>query len=477
MNDAFSFDGRTVEFTVDFDTAAPLGGYMEIDPAGGGTLLAQVVERRAEGDESARSIAGIAQVIGSLAADGTIGRGGVEPFASGTVRPASAEVIQRHLDSAWPGDATLDIGRMGRDPDAPPARLRARGFSRHTFLCGQSGSGKTYTLGVVLEQLLVHSTLPVVVLDPNSDHVHLGEVDPAAVDGPDGDPFARRLAEIGADVHVFGNGRDLTMRVHFGGLPLDQQATVLRLDPLRDPEEYRAFLSVVGAFGDTRYNVDDLVAAAAARDDAGARRLQARIENLRLSEAAIWAHQGDPGLAEQLPDSWRGVVLDLGSLPSPRDRIVMATAAVAWTWERRHLREPVLLVIDEAHNVCPAKPMDADQAMATDLLVAIAGEGRKYGIHLLLATQRPQKLHENVLSQCDNLLLMRMNSSKDIDVLAEVFSHVPAELIGQASGFGMGEGLAAGPITSEPVMFATGRRYTPEGGSDVPAVWARRRDV
>jgi hypothetical protein len=55
--------------------------------------------------------------------------------------------------------------------------------------------------------------------------------------------------------------------------------------------------------------------------------------------------------------------------------------------------------------------------------VRIASEGRKYGLYLLVVTQRPQKVRENVVSQCDSLALMRMNSLGDLDYVGEVFSH------------------------------------------------------
>ena len=44
----------------------------------------------------------------------------------------------------------------------------------------------------------------------------------------------------------------------------------------------------------------------------------------------------------------------------------------------------------------------------------IAAEGRKFGLYLLVSTQRPQKVHPNVVSQCDNLVLMRLNSAADL---------------------------------------------------------------
>ena len=65
----------------------------------------------------------------------------------------------------------LTIGTM-TDDAGTSVQLDARRFNRHTFWCGQSGSGKTYALGVVLEQLLLHTELPMLILDPVS-YTHL----------------------------------------------------------------------------------------------------------------------------------------------------------------------------------------------------------------------------------------------------------------------------------------------------------------
>ena len=131
-------------------------------------------------------------------------------------------------------------------------------------------------------------------------------------------------------------------------------------------------------------------------------------------------------------------------------------------------------MIAEAHNVCPPDPTDPLTAIATERGIQIAGEGRKFGLHLVVATQRPMKVHENVLSQCDNLILMRMNSAGDLARLAELFSFVPAALLGRATSFGLGQALVAGRIASHPMLVTTGGRIAQEGGADVPADWARR---
>ena len=63
-------------------------------------------------------------------------------------------------------------------------------------MCGQSGSGKTYTTGVLFERLLAGTALPILVLDPNSDHVHLGSLR----DPDDTSPEAQRYREVAAGV-------------------------------------------------------------------------------------------------------------------------------------------------------------------------------------------------------------------------------------------------------------------------------------
>jgi uncharacterized protein len=115
----------------------------------------------------------------------------------------------------------------------------------------------------------------------------------------------------------------------------------------------------------------------------------------------------------------------------------------------------VAIVIDEAHNVCPAEPRDQLTALATADAIRIAGEGRKFSLYLIVVTQRPQKVDENVLSQCDNLVLMRMNSLADLGHVARVFSFVPPGLIDRAPTFAQGEALVARQVrpASRPDSF------------------------
>jgi DNA helicase HerA-like ATPase len=481
---AHSIDGRRFAFQASLDEAVPIGSYVRITADNGRSYLGQVLDEavvdptRRSGTEAERAVTGGGVLLARLTEEGSTRADTTDVFGSSTVTEADAATVASHLAMWTAGGAGLSLGALGVLGEVP-AVLAAKGFGRHTFLCGQSGSGKTYTLGLILERILLETDIRVVVLDPNSDYVNIGSLRPREDTGLDEVQYAAladRFEPIASRIYAYGGpGSPHRLQAGFGRLTGEQQAMVLGLDPIANSEEYNAFLRAANAMESEAYTLDDIVDRLRNSFGEDERRLGMRITNLGVVDLSIWARGDDQTIREQLPADWRMVVFDLGSLPSDRERSIAAAAVLGTFWEQRSERAPVLIVIDEAHNICPQSPIDANQALATEHAVKIAGEGRKFGKYLLLATQRPEKLHQNVVSQCDNLVLMRMNSIVDLEQLKRTFSFVPPSLIEQASGFGLGEGLAAGKIAPDPIRFKTGRRYTLEGGSDVPATWAQRR--
>ena len=199
-----------------------------------------------------------------------------------------------------------------------------------------------------------------------------------------------------------------------------------------------------------------------------------RIANLGIGDWSLWSGPGQPGLRERLAAGWRAAVFDAGGFEDPAEAGPVSPGVLDTLWRHREERQPTPIVIDEADNVCPAAPTDPIQQAATERAIQISGEGRKFGLYLLLATQRPQKLHPNVLSQDDNLIVMRMNPAADLATLRETFSFVPAAMLDQAARFAQGEVLLAGRIVPSPLFARVTGRRSPEGGGDLPATWVRR---
>jgi DNA helicase HerA-like ATPase len=470
---ASSIDGRTFGLQASLHGLdLEVGGYVVIE-TDAGPVLGQVLDLHMEvaegielelpsedGDPKARARVGIRHASGG----GLVLDGPRAAFHDGPIRRAEPAEVAAWLERTAPSRVQLPVGELSLAPGVGYA-LDAGGFGRHTFLCGQSGSGKTYSLGVMLEQLLLKTDLRIVVLDPNSDFVRLGELRSGVPDDV-AERYRAAVAELA--VHrAAADGAD-RLRVRMGELERATQAALLRLDPVADREEHAALDELL------EQQVPPSMEALVQSEREEIRRLGLRGRNLGIDRWSVWA-RSDPGTTVDAAagTEGRGVVVDLGSLGTRAEQSLAAGAVLDALWRRRERRHPVLIVIDEAHNVCPAEPEDGLTALATEQAVRIAAEGRKFGLYMLVSTQRPQKVHPNIVTQCDNLVLMRLNSAADMDYAEAVFSAVPPALLRQASSFGLGEALVAGKIASHTALMRFGARVAEEGGGDVPSTWAQ----
>ena len=472
---ASSVDGRRFTFQCSLQgLELQPGGYVSI----GEGLLGQVHalgHAWAEGAELAsattRERSQVADGRAALArGDGLVLDPEAGPFHELVFEPASASTVSSWLEAARTSGARLDVGQLMIEPGVRFS-LAADGFNRHTFLCGQSGSGKTFALGVLLEQVLLQTSIRVVILDPNSDFVRLG----AVRDGVD-QALAGRYREATKALTVLSQEASAGDRLHvrFRDCDAEEQAAILRLDPIRDREEYGALLDMLeSGLEATSASTAELGERLRGMEREDVRMLGIRLRNLGIDRWPIWS-LGDEGSVQDLvgPGGPRALVVDLGSLATPGEKAIAAETVLAALWRNRSRREPVLVVIDEAHNVCPREPGDEVTALATESAGRIAAEGRKFGLYLLVSTQRPQRVTELVVSQCDNLLLMRMTSTSDLAYVSDVLSYAPKPLLDRATSFRIGESLVAGKAASHPALVRFGPRISEEGGADVPATWA-----
>jgi uncharacterized protein len=448
---ARSDDGRS--FVVpDASGSAFVAGSLVVIAAEGRRQLGLVEERSETLPVRLRG-----RLIGELADEGLDTRASHAFESAGIEAADGATVEQLHATTG----ARLEVG-VNLTPPGGPARLLPKRFNRHTFWCGQSGSGKTYALGVVLEQVIAHTALPVVIFDPNSDFVRLGELN-ADASGSTAEALAKRDIRV---LRARGEG-DSALRARYLDMRLPSKAAVLRLDPVADRDEYNRLVHLQDLM---RTGELEQLLPRLRQVDGGDRAdhhpLAERIENLAVLDWEVWAGAGTAvtDVVAERPDA---TVLDLGGFSTPDQQLVVALSLLDDLWERREERRPVLLVIDEAHNLCSPR-LDSPLAVAVrERIVQIAAEGRKFGLWLLLSTQRPSKVHPGIISQCDNLALMKMTSPVDLEELGTYFGYAPAALLERSPWFRQGEALFAGGFVPAPSLVKMNARLTPEGGTDV----------
>jgi len=509
---AFSIDGRVFGFEVPVSQSIRVGAYVTINTDSGIEYLGQITSQEIgirEGPEYGlkfnaetqlmmitkstaesnfvervrlRYVHGRGELIGRVTQNGIERATDQDVFEQATLKLASTDTIALHLSTSQKELPGLDIGySLGAQKGKARVQLQPKGFRRHTFMCGQSRSGKTFALGVILEQILLSETSQrLIIIDPNSDFVRLNELltkkehDDKRHEKRTDDEFAaikKRYEEILPAIRILRPYAGDPLRIRLSDLNRYEQGAVLQLHPIHDLQAFNSFAKVIEGLGEHLYSWEVINNRLSKEFSASAVDLALRIQNLSVSDWDVWCKTEEPSITQQLMrDDWRFMVVDVGTLASAEQRAVANLAVLNYLWKTKNRETPVLLVLDEAHNICPFEPSTPMEEIATDYVIRIAGEGIKYGLRLLLASQRPAKIHPNVLTQCENLVLMRMNSKADLEGLSPIFSQVDPALLAQARYFVQGESLIVGEIVKSPTFAKFEGRITREGGGDAPNV-------
>jgi len=108
--------------------------------------------------------------------------------------------------------------------------------------------------------------------------------------------------------------------------------------------------------------------------------------------------------------------------------------------------QPLLIVLEEAHSYLKA----GEHSISSRTVQMIAKEGRKYGVGLLLVTQRPSELDETVLSQCGTIIALRMNNSKDRGHIRSAVQDELQSMVDLLPSLRTGEALISGEAVKIP---------------------------
>lgn len=447
----------------------------------------------------------------------------------------------------------IDIGSL-INRDNVNVLLNPNGLRRHMAVIAQTGAGKSYTVGVILEKLLdLGGTI--VIFDPNSDYVKLRRDESKRPT-----PFAERVEiyrmptgqagrikddEIGGSkkftmkfsaleveelcnmsgipetstnirkalqtAHDNLRGRDYAPhefireleRIADGGAMEDGLMTNDKMP--RGPERKRGVTpSGMEDFEQAAYNKanidlgwEDLGSAADDSEPApapftmpaaaangstgngsgkgpsldaisGAQKALKYIE--RIAKVEIWGHEEIP--IQELLRPMHISVLDLAGVDSWVTEFAV-NKVLSDTWGEatsNGLPRPVFFVLEEAHNFVPGG--QGARSQAAGIIKRIAAEGRKFGLFLVLVTQRPYKIHGDTLSQCNSQIIMRLTNPQDQLAIKQSSEGISEGLLADLPGLNVGEAVILGPIVRVPVMVRIGTRLSAQGGNDIDVVKA-----
>lgn len=132
------------------------------------------------------------------------------------------------------------------------------------------------------------------------------------------------------------------------------------------------------------------------------------------------------------------------------------------------IQSPLLVVVDEAHNFLGKKVGFEEYSIQLDAFEIIAKEGRKYGLNICLATQRPRDITEGVLSQMGTMLVHRLTNSNDREIIEKACGEADKSIISFLPNLKQGEITLIGVDFPIPLTIQV-HRPTPPPMSDSPS--------
>ncbi|MCM1987030.1 helicase HerA domain-containing protein [Methanococcoides seepicolus] len=427
------------------------------------------LKKESKANKRSDRIVAEATVIGSRDPSGLL-RSPKTPFSPGDdVFPADNDLISSALGLSG---NEMYIGML--DGTDIPVHLSVNSLvQKHVSILAKTGSGKSYTAAVLLEELLDRK-VPLLIIDPHSEYASMK--DPSSKN--DGfKKFGISPKGYGSDVTIYTpankvinpnadelfrlNGNNLTAKDLTAIFPDNFTATHIGI-LYEAIQKLRAEMET--------YTLDDIIFEVGNNESKARWNVMGVLEDIRDSDIL----SSSPTELNELMCNGKASVIDFKGVPPELQSMIVARLCSA-LFEARKMNSipPGMLVVEEAHNFAPERGFS--KTVSSEVLRTIASEGRKFGLGMMVISQRPARIDKNVLSQCGTQVIMKVTNPNDLKSISKglegVNSFVEDELMRLPPGVAM---LVSNDI-ERPVLVDIRVRKSKHGGESVNVLKSSRK--
>lgn len=415
--------------------------------------------------------------------------------------------------SSGEGNA-LSIGNYTLDEHARAYINGNKLFQRHAFIGGSTGSGKSWTTAKIIEQMAQLENVNSIIFDLHGEYKPLQSIDNIEyykIAGPSDIEQEKGIEDnvLYIPYWLLSYEALVSMFVDRSDQNAPNQSMIIAREIRNAKEAYLTSKNATEILKNftidspipfdlagllttlNEINSEMVPGAKAGTEKAGdfngkLSRMISRLENKISDRRLGFLFQGGADVMEfewlnQLVKSVIGVksenekagikIIDFSEVPSDiLPLIVSLIARLSFSvqqWTESSKRHPIALLCDEAHLYIPDKNnSNSSDEISLKIFERIAKEGRKYGVSLVVISQRPSEVNRTVLSQCSNFIAMRLTNTDDQMVIKKL---LPDNL----GGFGdilpildTGEALVVGDASLLPSRIRVDKpTVTPDSGT------------
>lgn len=372
--------------------------------------------------------------------------------------------LSKFMQSLSVGDSekekSLNLGKYVISDDAEAYLDGNKFFQRHAVVVGSTGSGKSWTVAKILEKSSKLKSVNSVVFDIHGEYKPLDKLDNSTllrIAGPTDNEDEKEIIylpywllsyeEIEAmlldrsDQNAPNQARilfDLIIEYKRRKLEKDDKQDVLNNLTIDSPVPY----SINEVLTELEEKDEETVTGSSGREKQGPlhgkltrfiQRLKSKQNDKRLNflfneNEALQEYDWLESLVNKLigfGNDKGNKIIDFSEVPS--DILPLIAGLITrlifslQQWANQDKRHPIALFCDEAHLYIPANTTSSAEDKGLSNFQRVAKEGRKYGVSIVVISQRPSDVNRTVLSQCGNFISMRLSTPDDQNVIRRLF--------------------------------------------------------
>ena len=413
--------------------------------------------------------------------------------------PSTDALIERITDSYF-GSIMVDLrGKSGfkvgnySSYDFPAYLDGNKFYQRHSCIVGNTGCGKSETVTKIIEEAANNTNCNIIIFDIHGEYGRLSYVDSIKMGEVPFPIWMLGFSDMAANVLKVKEDSTVAMsalrKAYYAQCPNGKENKPI-------PFKFGEMAGMIRALNDEEVQTGELYKTG---DKAGQAKTVKGEYNGKLSgilstmETLMWDnryqflfHEGEgqwylEGLLNRIMGGGKPVKnIDLSGIPHDMALLIIG-AITKLIYNIQIIQKdtrPVTLVCDEAHVYIPVDfQLSAAQRRMVEIFENIAKEGRKFGITLFVASQRPSELNRTIMAQCANYIIMKLNNENDKAMIKGIMPAGSSDVIEATTMFSPGDCLVIGDACPIPLKIQVElAKERPQGKTiDFWSEWQKER--
>ena len=404
-------------------------------------------------------------------------------------------IIMNSLENEISSEKRLIIGKYASNKTVEAILDGNRFFQRHASIVGSTGSGKSFTVANILEKAneLEHANLIVfdlhgeynelsyaeqIKICDSEDGLHIPlwffnyeEIHSLFIESAEGTSTNQRAAVIKYILehkkrYLEDNMAGFSSEIITADTPIPFSAKGLK-EYLEDENIKEETTGEVYKTGDKKGQEKTKQGQYYGKLTNLITRLQTKIDDKKYGFVFNESNTGRAEYLKEFIDKIMGIdkkikVINLSEVPSDMLPIIIGIVTRLvyevqfWmspkTDETRH---PIAFICDEAHLYMPrdTTKLKAVENKSLEIFEKISKEGRKYGVSLVIVSQRPAELNSTIISQCNNIISLKITNDRDKSAVATMLTDSLVGLVETLPNLDVGECIVIGDSIKLPTKI------------------------